>query len=152
MSRSAEFETADKSITMDPALRNAKSRYIYADYRTSPGDLRWKLVDGIACAMAPAPLRIHQEIHREGYRQAANALKGKPCRFFIAPFDIRLAHSNEANDGIETVVQPNLVAICDRNKFDERGCRGAPDWVAVAEILSPSAAGHDLIIKRRLAA
>jgi Uma2 family endonuclease len=35
--------------------------------------------------------------------------------------------------------------VCDLNKLDHRGMRGAPDWLA--EVLSPSTAGHDQVIK-----
>ncbi len=38
------------------------------------------------------------------------------------------------------------MVVCDRAKLDDRGCRGAPDWVI--EVLSPSSAGHDQILKR----
>lgn len=144
---------------MDPALRNANTRYTYADYLTWPEDVRYELIDGVpypmspapdgfAYAMSPAPLRLHQELLGAIYREAANALDGQPCRPFIAPFDVRLPRANEADGEIDTVVQPDLVVVCDRSKLDERGCRGAPDWVV--EVLSPSTAGHDLILKRRL--
>jgi Uma2 family endonuclease len=123
-------------------------RHTYGDYLEWPEDVRYELIDGIAYAMAPAPLRLHQEILLEVARQAGNALEGKPCRPFVAPFDVRLPRGDEADRDIDTVVQPDLVVVCDRAKLDERGCRGAPDWVV--EILSPSTAGHDLIVKRRL--
>jgi Uma2 family endonuclease len=132
---------------MGLALRDTRT-YTYADYLDWPDDARYELIDGTAYAMAPAPLRVHQEILLEVARQTSNALDGKPCRPFIAPFDVRLPRGNEADADIDTVVQPDLVVICDRAKLDERGCRGAPDWVV--EVLSPSTAGHDLIIKRRL--
>lgn len=38
--------------------------------------------------------------------------------------------------------------VCDPNKLDRRGVRGAPDWVV--EVLSPSTAGHDQIRKLKL--
>lgn len=40
---------------------------------------------------------------------------------------------------------PDVLIVCDLDKLDERGMRGAPDWVA--EILSPSTAVHDQIVK-----
>jgi Uma2 family endonuclease len=123
-------------------------RHTYGDYLEWPEDVRYELIDGIAYAMAPAPLRLHQEILGEVFRQVGNALEGRPCRPFVAPFDVRLPRASEADRDIDTVVQPDLVVVCDRAKLDERGCRGAPDWVV--EILSPSTAGHDLIVKRRL--
>jgi Uma2 family endonuclease len=132
---------------MGLALRDTQ-HHTYGDYLEWPEDVRYELIDGIAYAMAPAPLRIHQEILLEIGSQTRNALEGKPCRPFIAPFDVRLPRGNETDRDIDTVVQPDLVVVCDRGKLDERGCRGAPDWVV--EILSPSTAGHDLIVKRRL--
>lgn len=96
--------------------------------------------------MAPAPSPRHQEWVGEVFRQIADALEGKPCRVYLAPFDVRLPRDDEADDNIDTVVQPDLSVICDPSKIDQRGCRGAPDWVI--EVLSPSTAGHDMIVKR----
>lgn len=132
---------------MGLALRDMQ-HHTYADYLAWPEGVRYELIDGIAYAMAPAPLRVHQELLLELASQTRNALEGRPCRPFIAPFDVRLPRADEADRDIDTVVQPDLVVVCDRAKLDERGCRGAPDWVV--EILSPSTAGHDLIVKRRL--
>jgi Uma2 family endonuclease len=41
-----------------------------------------------------------------------------------------------------------VLIVCDANKMDRRGIRGASDWIV--EVLSPSTAGHDQIKKRRL--
>lgn len=71
-------------------------------------------------------------------RQIANFLEGKPCEVYVAPFDVRLPEKDEADDQIQTVVQPDIVVVCDEKKLDEAGCRGAPDWVI--EVLSPSTA------------
>ena len=94
-------------------------RHTYGDYLAWPEDMRYELIDGIAYAMAPAPLRLHQEVLLEIARQTANALEGKPCRPFVAPFDVRLPRADEADRDIDTVVQPDLVVVCDRGKLDE---------------------------------
>ncbi|BCX81042.1 hypothetical protein MIT9_P0620 [Methylomarinovum caldicuralii] len=122
------------------------ARHTYGEYRQWTEDARYELIEGVAYAMAPAPSRIHQEVLGELFRQVANALVGHPCRPFIAPFDVRLPKGNEADDEIDTVVQPDLSVVCDPDKLDARGCRGAPDWIA--EVLSPATAGHDHIRKR----
>jgi hypothetical protein len=44
------------------------------------------------------------------------------------------------------VVQPDLAVICAREKLDDKGCRGAPDWIN--EVLSPATAAQDQIRKR----
>ena len=122
--------------------------YTYGDYRRWPEDVRYELIDGVAWLMSPAPGRRHQELVGEIYRQAANALEGNPCRAYVAPFDVRLPRGDEADDLVDTVVQPDVLVVCDPDKLDEAGLRGAPDWVV--EVLSPATAAHDQT--RKLAA
>src|SRR6185312_5988351 len=93
----------------------------------------------------PAPLRPHQELVGELYYQVRLGLEGKSCRAYVAPFDVRLPSSDEADEQIDTVVQPDVLIVCDHHKLDRRGMRGAPDWVA--EVLSPATARQDQIIK-----
>ena len=50
--------------------------------------------------------------------------------------------------GVDTVVQPDLLVVCDPAKLDERGVVGAPDLVI--EILSESTTHRDLDLKLRL--
>jgi Uma2 family endonuclease len=122
--------------------------FTYGDYRRWPDEERWELIDGQAYAMSPAPTRLHQEFVVELARQIGNALQHHPCRVYVAPFDVRLPRRNEADDQVDTVVQPDVAVICDHRKLDDQGCRGAPDWII--EILSPSSATHDQIRKRAL--
>ena len=124
-----------------------EKRYTYADYLQWPDDTRYELIDGEAFLMSPAPLVEHQEIAGEVFRQLANQLDGKPCRPYIAPVDVRLPRADEADAAIDTVVQPDVLVVCDPGKVDRRGVRGAPDWLL--EVLSPSTAAHDQIAKRR---
>jgi Uma2 family endonuclease len=127
---------------MAQAATRHDARYTYADYRLWPGDERWELIDGVAYNMTPAPSRLHQEVSREFLRQFANHLVGKRCQVYGAPFDVRLPASSETDQTASTVVQPDLVLVCDPAKLDEQGCTGAPDLVV--EILSPATAARDL--------
>jgi Uma2 family endonuclease len=123
-------------------------RHTYAEYRTWSGDQRYELIDGTAYLMSPAPDVDHQTVAFEIARQVGNALEGKPCRVMVAPLDVRLpAHGVANDDATETVVQPDVLVVCDEAKIDARGVRGAPDWIV--EVLSRSTAGHDQILKRR---
>lgn len=132
---------------MGLALKDTQ-HYCYGDYLSWSDDRRYELIDGSAYAMSPAPDLAHQDIAGEIYLQIRLALKGKTCRAFIAPVDVRLPKQNETDDRIDTVVQPDVLVVCDNSKLERRGIRGAPDWIV--EVLSPSTAGHDQIRKRNL--
>ena len=124
--------------------------HTYAEYLTWPDDCRYELIDGVAYLMAPpAPTLDHQDFAGEIYFQLRQALEGKPCRVFIAPVDVRLPKPNEADELINTVVQPDVLVVCDSDKLDrKRGVRGAPDFAV--EVLSPSTASHDHVRKRQV--
>ena len=130
---------------MGLTLRDQR-HYTYADYLSWDDEQRYELIDGFAYAMAPAPSTIHQKLLFELSRYVANSLDESPCSLFIAPIDVRLTKGDEANDKVDTVVQPDILVVCDSDKIDEKGIRGAPDWIA--EVLSPSTASHDSILKR----
>jgi Uma2 family endonuclease len=131
---------------MKPALQH-NEYFTYGDYAHWPDEERWELIHGEAYAMT-APLRMHQEMVLELAWQIKNYLQDKPCKPYIAPFDVRLPQADEADDKIDTVVQPDIAVICDVNKLDDKGCRGAPDWII--EVLSPSTSFKDMEIKRKL--
>jgi len=130
---------------MGPLAYKLEELFTYGDYRTWSDDERWELIDGVPYCMSPAPKVVHQGILMELGTQFATWLRGKPCKVFPAPFDVRLPEQNESDDDVTTVVQPDLTVICDKGKLDDAGCRGAPDLVV--EILSPSTAQKDLKIK-----
>ena len=72
-------------------------------------------------------------------------LRGKNCRVFSAPFDVRLTKpksQRKTDNDIETVVQPDVCVICDISKIDRRGCLGSPDLIV--EILSKGTAEKDI--------
>ncbi len=127
-----------------PVLK--QDHFTYGDYRLWPEDQRWELIDGRAYDMCPAPSRGHQAMVVELVRQIGNFLLDKSCELYVAPFDVRLPRADEADDQVDTVVQPDIAVICDPDKLDGAGCRGAPDWVV--EVLSRRTAAKDQGDKR----
>jgi Uma2 family endonuclease len=120
---------------MADALYDENRLFTYADYKSwelKPGE-RYELIYGVAYAMA-VPNISHQRICGEIFRQIANYLDGKPCEVFAAPCDVRLFYAEDKSD--DTVVEPDVMIICDKSKIGTEGCHGAPDFVV--EIVSPS--------------
>jgi Uma2 family endonuclease len=124
------------------ALPKEKPYYTYADFLEWDEGERYEIMDGEAVMLA-APNRAHQEISGAIYRQLSDFLKGKPCRIYYAPFSVRLFPRADESD--DTVLEPDILVVCDSAKLDKRGCNGAPDFVI--EIHSPSTAKYDKLEK-----
>ncbi|HOT28288.1 MAG TPA: Uma2 family endonuclease [Candidatus Ozemobacteraceae bacterium] len=122
--------------------------YTYADYCTWTDDKRFELIDGIPYDMTPAPGTLHQTLVGKLYRFLDEFFEGKRCKAFVAPVDVRLPKGDESDDEVNTVVQPDVIVVCDETKIDAKGCRKAPDLVI--EVLSFSTASRDQIKKRAL--
>ena len=122
-------------------LPKEERRYTFADVLAWDTDARIELIDGTPFLMAP-PSTEHQRILMElSYRLRA-FLEGKPCQVFPAPFGVRLFSGQEdAPEDEGAVLEPDISVICDRDKLDEHGCKGAPDLIV--EILSPSTQRRD---------
>ena len=133
---------------MSTPLHSEKDFFTYADYKRWPDEERWEIIDGEPYNMSPAPGTTHQRISGELYSQIHNFLEGKPCEVFPAPFDVFLPEPEESEEETSTVVQPDIVLVCDESKLSEKGCTGPPELVI--EIVSPSEASRDQIKKRRL--
>ena len=124
---------------------NPSQRYTFADYLTWVGDKRYELLNGLVIELLPSPTSKHQSVSGNLYGFYWNFLKDKkPCKVLYAPIDVRLPVKPDAitDDLIFTVVQPDIIVVCDPEKLDEKGCIGAPDLVV--EVLSPSTAKNDL--------
>ena len=122
-------------------IRKAEQHFTYQDYRQWPDDERWELIDGVAYSMG-SPTTTHQTISMELSLAFGQFLKGKPCRIFAAPFDVLFARLNEQDeDDVDTIVQPDLLVVCDPTKIRAKYVWGAPDLVV--EILSPSTSRKD---------
>ena len=112
-------------------------KYTYADYLTWQFQERVELIKGRIFRMSPAPSKRHQHISWGLTVEIGSFLKHTHCLAFTAPFDVRLPLPSkpQQQNKIDTVVQPDIVIVCDESKLDEQGCNGAPDLVI--EILSP---------------
>jgi len=133
-----------KEHTLDSSVDEAQPaydlRYTYSDYIQWDDDKRRELIDGVPYLMA-GPNRRHQEISSNLNDQFRSFLKDKSCKVYYAPLDVRL-NSDTLDD---TVVQPDLIIVCDHSILDKAGCKGVPDMVV--EILSPSNPRYDKITK-----
>ena len=117
-----------------------KERYTYEDYITWPDEPRCELVDGKIYLMT-APKIKHQRILKKITVKIEGFLENKSCELFVSPIDVRLNH----DEGDDTVVQPDLLVVCDENKIDEKGIIGVPDLII--EIISPSSVQIDTMLK-----
>jgi Uma2 family endonuclease len=119
-------------------------RYTYADYLKWTFDEAVELIKGRIFPMA-APLSNHQKVSGNLHRIISNFLYRKSCEVYSAPFDVRLPKpmsQRKHDEDIITVVQPDVLIVCDESKIDRRGCNGAPDWII--EILSKGTEDKDV--------
>ena len=110
--------------------------YIYS----LPDGERAELIDGKIYNMAP-PAKTHQRLvlkFSSLIDQYIDSHSGS-CEVYPAPFAVFL------NNDDRTYVEPDISVICDKNKLDEKGCHGAPDWII--EIVSPSSVQMDYLRK-----
>ena len=131
---------------MSDAMRNPEfaenRRYTYADYLKWEGPQRYQLFNGEAVMMA-SPTVLHQALLMEMSGQFYNWLRDKPCRVFAAPLDVRLFPKEDKSDN--TVLQPDLLVVCDKDKLSKSSVDGSPDLVI--EIVSPSNTHSELFRK-----
>ena len=123
-----------------PALQPQVQLITLEQYEAFPEDKRVEVFDGVVYDMA-SPSQIHQTILTELLVIIRNYIKSKGgnCSVFPAPFDVKLS------DKPLTIVQPDIMVICDKDKLDGKRCNGAPDFVI--EIVSPSNPADDYIRK-----
>lgn len=123
-----------------PYMEPVDGEYTVEDYYKLPEDERYELIDGYLFKML-APTGLHQLIAGEIHRQIANFIydRNGKCLPFIAPVDVQLDRDNR------TMVEPDVVILCDKDKFLNRVIYGAPDFVL--EVISPSTSRKDYTLK-----
>lgn len=114
--------------------------YTIEDIYNLPEGTRAELIDGQIYYMAP-PSTKHQLITGELYAVIRNYLKEKsgPCKAYISPFAVFL------NENSTNYVEPDISVICNPSKVDNKGCKGAPDWII--EVVSPGSRRMDYSTK-----
>jgi Uma2 family endonuclease/DNA-binding XRE family transcriptional regulator len=138
------YDFGDKFLIKESSLAyNAVPECTWQDYYNLPDGEHAELINGKLYYLG-APNRIHQKLSGELYYCILSYIKGKRglCEVYSAPFAVKL--SEEDN----TIVQPDISVICNKDKLDYRGCNGGPDFVI--EILSPSNKSYDCIEKLKL--
>lgn len=125
-----------------------ENRCTYADLITWDEGERWEIINGYPMMMS-SPTSLHSDVSGEIFRQIANYLVGKKCKVRHAPYDVRLFEGEgDRPEDVDTVVVPDITVVCDPEKQDNKGCKGAPNMVV--EVLSPSTKRHDLFTKFHL--
>ena len=114
--------------------------YTLEDYYLIPDDRRVELIDGKIYDMT-APRASHQMIAGEIYRQLSNCRieHEMTCLPMIGPMDVQLDRDEK------TMVQPDVLILCDMSKLITRCVYGAPEFVL--EVLSSSTRSKDQIVK-----
>ena len=114
--------------------------YTVEDIYNLPEGTSAELIDGQIYYMAP-PSRKHQKITGKLFSAISQYIDSKngSCEPYIAPFAVFLKEDDK------NYVEPDISVICDPNKLDDRGCKGAPDWII--EIVSPGSRRMDYFTK-----
>lgn len=134
-----KFHKMKGSVTLS-ALQPQPELITLEQYEALPADVRAEVYEGQIHYMA-SPSQNHQTISTELITLLNFYIKSKngSCRVFHAPFDVKLS------DNPLTIVQPDLMIVCDKDKLDGKRCNGSPDFVI--EIISPGNPADDYIRK-----
>lgn len=151
---SVNFLGADGSVTFSESggsnsalCENAPSygekkngEYTIDDYYALPDDKWVELIDGYFYDMT-APATVHQVISSGVFNKIYSFIKENKgsCLPLYSPVDVQL----DCDD--KTMIQPDVIIVCDESKVQKRVIYGAPDFVL--EILSPSTRRKDMFIK-----
>ena len=127
-------------IRDETAAYRPSAGYTLDDYYALPDEKRVELIDGEFYDMS-APSSVHQLLCLELAHLLLEFIRSKngSCVTFASPIDVQL----DCDD--RTMVEPDVIVVCDRSKIIKRCIYGAPDLVI--EILSPSTKSKDMFIK-----
>lgn len=117
-----------------------QGQFTLDDYYALPDDVRMELIDGVFYDMV-SPSIPHQYFVGEVFACFNDYIKKKEEHSI--PFMSGISVELDCDD--KTMLQPDIIIVCNRNKIKYRCVYGAPDLVV--EILSPSTRKKDGGIK-----
>lgn len=118
---------------------NAPVRHSLEDYYALP-HRRVELIDGILYEQA-AVSTMHQQIVSEYLFQLTGYIRENRLEYLVfpAPTPVRL------DDDTYTLLEPDILVICDKDKITPQYIAGAPDFII--EVLSPESRQKDTTVK-----
>ena len=130
----------EEAMIYDIFGADRQGEYTLQDYYAIPRERRVELIDGVIYDMS-APTFVHQHILGTVFTAIQNYImtKGGQCLPMMAPVDVRLDRDDK------TMVQPDILILCDKSKICTWGINGAPDFCL--EIVSESTGRKDYIKK-----
>lgn len=138
----APFMVKEEAPVYDTVGKRVKrlGEFTIEDYYEIPDERRVELINGVFFDM-PTPSVEHQLLTGSVYSQFLAYIRRKkgPCVPLISPVDVKLDADNK------TMVQPDVVVVCNKSQIQERIVEGGPDFVM--EVVSPSSIMKDYVRK-----
>ena len=135
-----QHTTERKYNIMSQALQSQPELITLEQYEALAEEQRAEVFDGIVHDMA-GPSQIHQRMLLKLSAMLDSYVERKKgsCLVIPSPFDVILSEKPL------TIVQPDIMIICDKDRLDGNRCNGAPDFII--EIVSPGDPSDDYIRK-----
>lgn len=128
-------------------LPEGKTSYTYADLMLTEENERIELIYGKPFFKPSGFPTLHQTLSREIFMGLVNHVKRG--ELLMGPLAIRLfEQEGEEQWQVDTVVEPDIIMLCDGHEFDDLGYRGGPDFIV--EILADFSLEHDRRTKYEL--
>lgn len=139
MHTSPLFQLIQEGKVLYMATPNVKKHSI-EDILSRPDGKRAELINDEIIDLA-TPTRTHQFISNFLSTEINVYIRQKKgnCEIYAAPFSVFLDEEKPV------YVEPDISVICAKDKLDEHGCHGAPDWII--EIVSQSSRKQDYFKK-----
>lgn len=122
-----------------------KRLYTLEEFFEFAGEERMELYEGTPVFMSPASYE-HEGVVANLIGEIKPALKGSSCLVFSSNLQVVFLFQDEQKGKGNVTVLPDVSIVCDKKKLRDKRCYGAPE--GVVEVLSPSTARNDRLLKR----